>query len=137
MGNRMGLFFASVDGHESRSTCSRRILFNWLIMSPLLCARGQDRQQGLEQQPNPRHPFPNPEKPEQDRKLPNGKSQNDAIAKQNHEQALKDTNDLITVAQQLKDELQKAGNYVVPVSSMKKTEEIEKLARRIRGRLKD
>ena len=106
-------------------------------MSPLLCASEQDGQQGLEQQPTPRHPFPNPERPEQDRKLPNGKSQNDAIAKQNHEQALKDTNDLITVAQQLKDELQKAGNYVVPVSSVKKTEEIEKLARRIRGRLKD
>jgi hypothetical protein len=33
--------------------------------------------------------------------------------------------------------LQRAGNYVVPVSSVKKTEEIEKLARRIRGRLKD
>ncbi len=31
---------------------------------------------------------------------------------------------------------EKAGNYVVPVASVKKTEEIEKLARRIRGRLK-
>jgi hypothetical protein len=72
----------------------------------------------------------------EEERLPNGKSQRDAIAKEQHEQALKDANDLLTAAQQLKDELQKAGDYVVPLSSVKKTEEIEKLARRIRGRLK-
>jgi Zn-dependent oligopeptidase len=131
----MGLFFIGPRGHESVSACSRRALLLSSIASALLCAKGQDAQ---EQQPD-RHlpPFPNPNKRDDDRKLPNGKSQNDAIAKRNHEQALKDANDLITVAGQLKDELQKAGNYVVPVSSVKKTEEIEKLARRIRGRLKD
>lgn len=57
------------------------------------------------------------------------------MAKEQHEQALKDANQLITVAEQLRDELQKAGDYVVPVSSVKKTEQIEKLAKRIRGRL--
>lgn len=80
--------------------------------------------------------LPLPPNPDEDQKLPNGKSQKDAIAKQEHQQALKDTNDLIAVAQQLKDELQKAGDYVVPLSSVKKTEEIERLARKIRGRLK-
>ncbi|HEY6986768.1 MAG TPA: hypothetical protein VH369_00210, partial [Bryobacteraceae bacterium] len=68
--------------------------------------------------------------------LPNGKSQKNAMAKQNHEEALKDAEDLVTAAQQLQDEIKKAGSYVVPVESLKKTEEIEKLARRIRGRLK-
>jgi hypothetical protein len=71
-----------------------------------------------------------------DRRLPNGKSQKNEMAKEEHQQALKEANDLLTVAQQLKDELQKAGDYVVPLSSVKKTEEIEKLAKRIRGRLK-
>jgi len=75
-------------------------------------------------------------KPDEDAKLPNGKSQKDAIAKQNHESALKDASDLVEAAKTLEEELKNAGSYVVPVSSVKKTEEIEKLARRIRGRLK-
>ncbi len=81
-------------------------------------------------------PPPNPGNPEEDRKLPNGKSQKDAIAKQSHQDALKDAEDLFTLAGDLRDQLKKAGDYVVDVSSVKKTEEIEKLARRIRGRLK-
>lgn len=71
-----------------------------------------------------------------DRRLPNGKSQKNEMAKEEHQRALKEAADLVAVAQQLKDELQKAGDYVVPLSSVKKTEEIEKLAKRIRGRLK-
>lgn len=57
------------------------------------------------------------------------------MAKAQHEQALKDANELISVAEELRDELQRAGDYVVPVSSVKKTEQIEKLAKRIRGKL--
>ena len=51
--------------------------------------------------------------------------------------AMRDVEDLVNAAQELKQELEHAGNYVVPVSSVRKTEEIEKLARRIRGRLKN
>lgn len=76
-----------------------------------------------------------PDEEDQDHKLPNGKSQKDAIAKQEHEAALKDADALIAMAQQLKEQLIKAGDYVVPVGSLKKTEDIEKLARKIRGRL--
>lgn len=43
---------------------------------------------------------------------------------------------MIQAATNLRDELQKAGNYVVSLTAVKKTEEIEKLARRIRSRLK-
>ncbi len=71
----------------------------------------------------------------EDHKLPNGKSQKDAMAKSEHDKALKEANDLLALAQQLRDELQKAGDHVVPMSSVKKTEEIEKMARRIRSRL--
>lgn len=88
-----------------------------------------------QQRPQPQDPLP-PINPDEDTKLPNGKSQKDAIAKHEHEEALKDANDLITAAQQLRSELLKAGDYVVPMSSVKKTEEIERLARKIRGRLK-
>lgn len=79
---------------------------------------------------------PDLHKPEEDPKLPNGKSRNDAIAKQNHEASLKDASDLVEAAKNLEEELKNAGSFVVPVSSVKKTEEIEKLARRIRSRLK-
>jgi chaperonin cofactor prefoldin len=84
----------------------------------------------------PQHGPPELHKPDEDTKLPNGKSQKNAIAKQNHEAALKDASDLIEAAKRLEEELKNAGSYVVPVSSVKKTEEIEKLARRIRSRLK-
>jgi hypothetical protein len=84
----------------------------------------------------PQVPLPNPGE-DDNRRLPNGKLQKDAIAKQQHEQALKDTDNLIAIAEQLKAELQKSGDYVIPLSSVKKTEEIEHLARKIRGRLKD
>jgi hypothetical protein len=93
---------------------------------------------GKQQNPNPQNDRTLvPPNPNDDVKLPNGKSQKDAIAKQDHEQALRDVDDLISVAQQLRDELQKSGEHVVSVSSLKKTEEIERLARKIRGRLKD
>ena len=57
------------------------------------------------------------------------------MAKFDHDKALKEAEDLLVLAQQLKDEIQKAGDHVVPLSSVKKTEEIEKMAKRIRGRL--
>ncbi len=101
-----------------------------LLAPAVLAAASQDPQE-------PERRLPIPPNPDEDKKLPNGKSQKNAIAKEDHEHALKDANDLIALAQQLRDELQKAGDFVVPVSSLKKTEEIEKLARRIRGRLKD
>ena len=84
----------------------------------------------------PQHGPPDLHKPDEDAKLPNGKSQKDAIAKQNHEASMKDAADLLQAAKSLEEELKSAGSYVVPVASVKKTEEIEKLARRIRSRLK-
>lgn len=109
---------------------TRRVALASLFASALLSAKIQDQQ-------SPPDRLPIPPNPGEDGRLPNGKSQKDAIAKQQHEQTLKDADDLIAVAQQLKDELEKAGNFVVPVASVKKTEEIERLARRIRGRLRD
>jgi hypothetical protein len=76
------------------------------------------------------------ESPNHEQRLPNGKSQSDAIAKKQHEDSLKDATQMVILAEQIRDELQKAGDYVVPLSTVKKTEEIEKLARKIRGRLK-
>ena len=107
---------------------TRRIaLLNVLASAALLGhTQNQERQR----------PVPLPPNPNEDVKLPNGKSQKDAIAKENHAQAMKDVDELISMAEQLRDELQKSGEHVVSVSSVKKTEDIEHLARKIRGRLK-
>jgi Zn-dependent oligopeptidase len=120
---------SSVAYDSNRMSRTRRRALLTLLLSPTLSAQGQFPA-------DQRRPDPFPKLPEEDRKLPNGKSQKDAIAKQNHEQSLKDANDLVEAARSLRDELQRAGTYVVPLNSVKKTEEIEKLARRIRGRLK-
>ena len=71
-----------------------------------------------------------------DVRLPSGKSQQDEILKADHEKDLKDAAALIELAEQLKQELEKNDRHVLSVSSLRKTEEIEKLAKRIRQRLR-
>jgi hypothetical protein len=43
---------------------------------------------------------------------------------------------LLRLSEEVKADLEKGDRYVVSVKTLKKTEEIEKLARSIRGRLK-
>jgi hypothetical protein len=116
---------------------SRRGVFVSLVASGLL-ARTQGDFQDTPipgEPPNSRRKVPIPDE-ERDRKLPNGKSQNDAIAQEEHKRSLQEAQQLVTLAQEIKSELEKAGSYVVPLSTVKKTEEIEKLAKHIRSRLK-
>jgi hypothetical protein len=115
--------------HSNRMSHTRRSAILSMFGSTFLAGGAQEGQQPEDR----RLPIPDTEP---DKKLPNGKSQKDAIAQDQHERSLKEAEQLVALAQQLKDELQKAGNYVVPLATVKKTEEIEKLARRIRGRLK-
>ena len=87
-------------------------------------------------------PAAAPQSPQQrpsenhDIELPSGKNQQEEILKADHEKDLKDATQLIELAEQLKDELEKNDRHVLSVSSLKKTDEIEKLARRIRSRLR-
>jgi hypothetical protein len=68
--------------------------------------------------------------------LPNGKSQRDEILKAEYQQNLKDASDLIDLAQQLKLDLEKNDRYVVSMATLKKTDDIEKLVKRIRARMR-
>jgi hypothetical protein len=79
-----------------------------------------------------RAPFPDLQDQDQN---PNGKSQKDAIAQSEREKALKDAEELASLSNELRDDIKKAGNFTVPVSALKKTHEIEKLARRLRSHL--
>ncbi len=113
--------------HNNQMGFTRRGTLLSLLASPFAAAAQEQEERKL--------PIPPDEK--EDPKLPNGKSRNDAIAKKQHEDALKDADDLLAAAQNLKEALERAGNYFVDLSTVRKTEEIEKLARRIRGRLKN
>jgi hypothetical protein len=69
-------------------------------------------------------------------RLPNGKMQRDEILKAEYEQNVKDAAKLADLAQELKDELEKNDRFVLSLTTLKKTDEIEKLARKIRSRLR-
>ena len=73
---------------------------------------------------------------EEDVILPNGKSQKEEILKAEHQQNLKDAAELADLAEQLKIELEKNDRYILSMATLKKTDDIEKLAKRIRARLR-
>lgn len=71
-----------------------------------------------------------------DVQLPNGKSQRAEILKAEREQNIKDAAQIAEIAKDLQQELEKNESYVLSMTSLKKTDEIEKLAKKIRGRLR-
>jgi len=83
----------------------------------------------------PPHPRPGEEKPE-DMRLPNGKLQRDEILKADFQKSLDDARELSKLAEELKTDLEKNDRYVLSIATLKKTEDIEKLAKRIHDRLK-
>ena len=85
-------------------------------------------------QPPPR-PRPGDEPPE-DARLPNGKLQRDEILKADFQKSLDDARELSKLAEELKTDLEKNDRYVLSIATLKKTEDIEKLAKEIRSRAK-
>ena len=71
-----------------------------------------------------------------DVRLPNGKMQRDEILKAEHQENLKDAAKLADLAQDLRESLEKDDRFVLSLSTLKKTEEIEKLVKKIRSRLR-
>lgn len=71
----------------------------------------------------------------EDIKLPNGKSWNDAIAKADYERNLKDARALAKLSAEIQEELENSAAFILPLKTLKKVEEAEKLAKNIRSRL--
>ena len=69
-------------------------------------------------------------------RLPDGKSQKQEILKAEHKKSKDDAAELLTLAQELKGEIDKDPYQVVDVRLIKKAEDIEKLARNIKNRMK-
>jgi hypothetical protein len=71
-----------------------------------------------------------------DIQLPNGKSQMDEILKAEREQNIKDAAKLADLADELKQTIEKEDRFVFSLNTVKMTEDIEKLARKIRTRMR-
>jgi hypothetical protein len=76
------------------------------------------------------------EDPQHDVQLPNGKSQRAEILKAEREQNIKDAAVLVDLSKELQQEIEKNESYVLSLGTIKKTDEIEKLVKRIRSRLR-
>ena len=68
--------------------------------------------------------------------LPSGKNQREEILKADHAKSKAEATEMAELAQQLKEELEKSEHHVLDLRLVKKAEEIEKLARRIKDRLR-
>jgi len=84
----------------------------------------------------PQVPTLPPEKEATDPALANGKKQREMIVKDDYKKNLEDSAELAKLAEDLKADLENGDKNVVSIKALKKTEEIEKLARSIHGRLK-
>ena len=83
----------------------------------------------------PQHPHV-PTDPDEDVRLPNGKLQKDEILKADFQKSLDDARELSKLADQLKADLEKNDRYVLSIPTLKKAEDIEKLAKKIHDRMK-
>lgn len=71
-----------------------------------------------------------------DVQLPNGKSQRDEIMKLDHKKNLEDSATMAKLAEEVSEDLERDDRFVVSLKTLKKLDEIEKLSKAIRGRLK-
>jgi hypothetical protein len=83
---------------------------------------------GMEQQT----PVP----PPLDDHLPNGKSRQEEILRLDHKKNLDDAAAMAKLAEEVSEDLEKDDRYVFSLKTMKKLDEIERLTKAIRGRLK-
>jgi hypothetical protein len=71
-----------------------------------------------------------------DVRLPSGKLQKDEILKADHQKNIEDAARLAKLSDDLRSALEKSDHNVLSIDLLKQTEEIEKIARRIRSRMK-
>jgi len=88
---------------------------------------------GLAQHPT--LPPPLPDSPP-DVVLPGGKSQRDEILKQDHKKNIEDAAAISKLAAEIGEDLEKNDRFVMSVKTLKKLDEIERLTKAIRGRIK-
>ncbi len=69
-------------------------------------------------------------------RLPDGKLQSEEILKAEHKKTLKEADDLVRLTTEVRKQLDEHEHHVLSISLLKKLEEIEKLSKKMRDRLK-
>jgi len=69
-------------------------------------------------------------------RLPNGKLQRDAILQADYKSNLKDARDLIDLTKSFELDLEKSDASVLSLALLKKLDDIDKITKRIRGRMR-
>jgi len=84
---------------------------------------------------SPQKPTGEPEEPLM-RRMPDGRTQAEHVLQDDHKKATEDVRKLVAMAEELQDEIEKNDYHVLSISAIKKAEQIEKLAKKIKNRLK-
>lgn len=71
-----------------------------------------------------------------DRRLPNGRSQTEALIKEDHKRNLQDLKRMRELIDEVEKDIEKTGGQVVSMDNLKKLEDLENAAKRIRGRMR-
>ena len=106
-----------------------RTMILGVALLPLALQDGGAQFRGSGRRPFPRFPEP--------MNLPAKRHLSRQMLKASYEQVVKDVERLFELSTQLKDEVTKADEDVMSVSGIQKAEEIEKLAKKIRNRMKN
>lgn len=77
-----------------------------------------------------------PDRPDKERRLPNGRSLNEAIIKEDLKRNQEDLRKIRDLAAEVEKDIEKTGGQVVSMDNLKKLEEVEKLSKRIRDRMR-
>jgi hypothetical protein len=80
-------------------------------------------------------PVALPQRPK-DTRLPSGKSRNMAVLKEDFERSKKDLTEILQLAKELQEEVEKNEEFVVDLRSIRKAERLERLARNVKSRMK-
>lgn len=75
-----------------------------------------------------------PGKDEPPKRLPNGTLQSDAILKDEYKRLIEDAGKLVSLAKEVEESIEKNPHQVLNLALLKKIEEVEKLAKRMRSR---
>lgn len=86
----------------------------------------------LAQRPDTRRPSD----PEEDRRLPNGKLQSEEILKADYDENLKDLDKIRKLTEGVESDLRKNDRHVLSLKAFKDLDEIEKICRRVRTRMR-
>jgi len=69
-------------------------------------------------------------------RTPDGRNRSELILKSDHAASVKDVETMRKLVEDVKIEMEKNDRHILSIATLKKLDEIEKLAKRIRGRMK-